>query len=363
MVVPYGVPEHPHPRKMAFDAGEYGIGCLANDLKLGCDCLGQIHYLVGYIQIPAAFVILIIIQPGSFIGQDGHAIKVERAICIHEEDNGLLWKHSDYRQGGRSHAVRSRRLVISMVCTLANYGVCPFPLYLHDSLSSLLEYMFYYYFYQDGSIELEIKLSGILSVYMLAPDEPNSPFATQVAPRISGQYHQHIFSIRIDPMIDGLKNSVVETDVLPLPDPTGSQHNWAGNAFTIEDKVIAVAKEGGRDYDLLKDRRWSIVNASRKHYSSGKHPGYALGYKGAVATLLAKSDAWVARRAGFAKKSLWVVKDVQGAAEPRIWPAGRYVPQTMSPPEESVEKWATGDESLENEDLVIFSTIGTQTPL
>lgn len=26
--------------------GEYGMGAMANDLSLGCDCLGKIHYLV-----------------------------------------------------------------------------------------------------------------------------------------------------------------------------------------------------------------------------------------------------------------------------------------------------------------------------
>ena len=46
MVVPYAAPEHPHPRKFAFDSGEYGMGTMANELTLGCDCLGQIHYLV-----------------------------------------------------------------------------------------------------------------------------------------------------------------------------------------------------------------------------------------------------------------------------------------------------------------------------
>lgn len=64
MVVPYAAPEFPHPRKFAFDtsvflpfvppirthqrhSGEYGMGTMANELELGCDCLGQIHYLVG----------------------------------------------------------------------------------------------------------------------------------------------------------------------------------------------------------------------------------------------------------------------------------------------------------------------------
>jgi len=160
-------------------------------------------------------------------------------------------------------------------------------------------------------------------------------------------------------MIDGLKNSVIETDVIPLPDAeTGSEENWAGNAFTVQEKTLKVAHEGGRDYDLEKDRRWSIVNTSHTHHASGKYPGYVLGYKGAVATLLAKKNSWVRRRAGFASKSLWVVKDVEGDAEGRMWPAGRYVPQTMDAPEDSVEKWASGEESIEDDDIVVFSTIG-----
>lgn len=47
---------------------------------------------------------------------------IKNVICIHEEDAGLLWKHTDFRVGGRSAAVRARRLVVQMICTLANYG-------------------------------------------------------------------------------------------------------------------------------------------------------------------------------------------------------------------------------------------------
>lgn len=33
-------------------SGEYGMGTMANDLTLGCDCLGQIHYLVSIPERP-----------------------------------------------------------------------------------------------------------------------------------------------------------------------------------------------------------------------------------------------------------------------------------------------------------------------
>ena len=45
MVVPYGDPGPMHGWKNAFDAGEWGLGRMANSLALGCDCLGEIRYL------------------------------------------------------------------------------------------------------------------------------------------------------------------------------------------------------------------------------------------------------------------------------------------------------------------------------
>lgn len=101
------------------------MGTMANDLTLGCDCVGTIHYLVStaFSAISDEHRFTDSGKPGAFIGHDGSAIIINRAVCIHEEDVGLLWKHTDYRPGGRSQAVRSRRLVISMCCTLANYGV------------------------------------------------------------------------------------------------------------------------------------------------------------------------------------------------------------------------------------------------
>lgn len=55
---------------------------------------------------------------------------IKKAVCMHEEDAGTLWKHTEYRTG-HSEVRRSRRLVLSFIATIANY-----------------EYGFYWYFYQ-----------------------------------------------------------------------------------------------------------------------------------------------------------------------------------------------------------------------
>jgi len=60
----------------------------------------------------------------------GEPMIIKKAVCMHEEDYGTLWKHTEYRTG-HSEVRRSRRLVLSFISTIANY-----------------EYGFYWYFYQ-----------------------------------------------------------------------------------------------------------------------------------------------------------------------------------------------------------------------
>jgi len=126
-------------------------------------------------------------------------------------------------------------------------------------------------------------------------------------------------------MVDGLLNSVVESDIVSSPYETGSPENFAGNAFTATREIISKAKEGARMYNAEADRRWTIVNEGRKHPASGKEVGYSIGgMKGASVKLMAKPDSWVAKRAVFATKDLWVVRN----EERREFPAGKYLPQT-----------------------------------
>ena len=220
------------------------------------------------------------------------------------------------------------------------------------------EYIWNYHFYQDGSIDFEIRLTGILSIYVAKDDEP-TPYGVKVAPNLNAQYHQHIFSIRIDPMIDGLRNSVVETDVIPLPNaPTTSAANHAGNAFLTQDTVIKT--ESGRAYDFDKERRWRIINSGKKHYSSGHAVGYTLGVKGGATPMMARPDSWVGRRASFLKNSVWVCRDIEAedSGTLRMWPAGKYVPQTRQEPKDSVGSWVEGEMGVEDQDILVYLTVG-----
>lgn len=288
---------------------------MANSLELGCDCKGAISYIDA--ELPT---------------HSGEAMNIKNAICIHEEDAGLSWKHTDYRTQ-KAHAVRGRKLVVSFVCTLANY-----------------EYGFYFNFYQDGNVELEVKLTGILNLYHLAEGEKPDPHGVQVAPRINAHYHQHIFSLRVDAMIDGLNNSLVQSDWALLDEPSGSAGNYYGNACVV--KKTTFKKAGFADYDNSTGRGWTITNSDRKHYSSGHDSGYKIMCSN-YGPLLAKPDSVVALRAPFATHSMWVVP----FADDKVYPAGQHVPQTHKAPEDSLVGWVVKGGNVENTDIVTYVTI------
>jgi len=54
------------------------------------------------------------------VGADGTAEKAPNVICLHEQDNGINWKHTNWRTG-RAVVTRRRELVVQFIVTLANY--------------------------------------------------------------------------------------------------------------------------------------------------------------------------------------------------------------------------------------------------
>ena len=325
MVVPYGNPEHPHHRKHAFDLGEYGGGYMTNSLALGCDCKGAIHYM-----------------DAAFVNKAGQAETIRNAICIHEEDAGILHKHSDFRDDSCT-VTRARKLVISHVFTAANY-----------------EYCVYWNLHLDGTVALEIKLTGILNTYAMGPDEPTNGWGTQVYPGVNAHNHQHLFCLRIDPNIDGPSNSIYQSDAVAGSAPVGSAENKYGNAFHALKTRLDTPVNAICDYEGATSRTWDIVKeppSSRKRFS-GAPAGYKLVSR-EVPSLLPKPGSLVWKRAGFARHALHVTpyKDHQ------FYPAGVHVPQTSGEPNPAntdLPAWieAARDESLVNKDVVVWHTFG-----
>jgi primary-amine oxidase len=312
MAVAYAEPGEDRNWVAFLDAGEYLLGRNANSLKLGCDCLGEIRYLDAVLS-----------------DDEGNPQPLPNAVCVHEEDYGLLWKHTDIFNAMAAESRRSRRLVVSYIATIGNY-----------------DYGFYWYFYQDGTIGFEAKSTGIVQTTAVPAGE-GSPYGTEVAPGLLAPYHQHLFCVRLDVAVDGPANTVEEVDVVPIP--TGPE-NPNGNAFTARATPITDSAEGGRVADPAVARRWRITNPGSAN-RMGQPVAYTLvPQSGPV--VLAQPDSAVARRMAYGTKHLWVTRH----RPERRYPAGDYPNQNTGGA--GLPEWTTGGESLENTELTVWHTFG-----
>jgi primary-amine oxidase len=316
MVVPYGSPDNGHFRKHVFDIGEYGIGKLANSLKLGCDCLGVIQYLDVHMNT-----------------MDGDLLTIEKAICIHEEDSGLLWKHWDFRTD-RAETRRGRKLVVSTICTVGNY-----------------EYAQYWYFHMNGSIEFEIKATGVINTVGCVPGQPGK-YGREVSPGVVGQIHQHIFCARLDMAIDGDENSVVECNTYLEPEGPANPY---GNCFFEEETVLKSESEAARRTNAATQRSWKVINPNRQNHT-GAPVGYRLDASNSVTPFI-RPNSLSGKRAGFVQNHVWVT-----AFDPEErYPSGEYM--NHSDGRGGITDFIKKDRPIENTDIVLWHVFGLHHPV
>ena len=151
MYIPYGDPAPTHRFKNVFDMGEYGVGWLRQPARRwAATASARSRYFDGVVN-----------------DQDGEPMVIPNAICMHEEDFGIGWKHTDFRTED-VEVRRLRRLVISTIATVGNY-----------------EYGYFWYLYTDGTIEYEVKLTGVDLDRRAAPGE-RPEHGTMLAPGLYG---------------------------------------------------------------------------------------------------------------------------------------------------------------------------------
>lgn len=323
MFVPYGDSRIPYPRKAAFDLGNDGAGVNANNLRLGCDCLGHIKYFDAWHNTNA-----------------GDPIKLPNVVCCHEIDDGILWKHTNFRTQNAVVA-RSRVLVLQTIITVSNY-----------------EYIFAFQFGQDASLHYEVRATGILSTNPIDVGD-KVPYGLVVAPGVMAPYHQHLFSLRIDPAIDGYKNSlaVEESHAMLLDDPT--IHNPIGVGYTTTSEIAPV--ETALDLDINKNRIFKIINEKVLNPVNGTPVGYKL-VPHPSQMLLAHPSSYHAKRAEFATHAVWVTR----YSDDELFAAGQHTMQSTGG--EGLASWirqrqeedgSDSKTSVRDEDIVIWHTFGT----
>ncbi|CZT10634.1 related to peroxisomal amine oxidase (copper-containing) [Rhynchosporium agropyri] len=310
MNIPYADPRHPFHKKAAFDLGDAGAGIMANNLQLGCDCLGSIYYL------------------SSVLNDDkGEPLNMPNCVCVHEQDAGIGWKHTNYRTG-RAAVVRNRELVLQSIITVSNY-----------------EYILAFQFNQAGELMYEVRATGILSTQPI--DEGISvPWGTVVHPGVLASHHQHIFSLRVDPMIDGPLNRLVFDEAHPMP---RSDFNPHGVGYTVNETPITTS--GGYDLDFDVNRTFKIQNAGVKNPINGKAVAYKI-MAPPFQKMLADKESFHHKRAEFADHNIYV----SSYAENELYAGGKYTNQSRGGT--GVRSFADRKDNVLDDDIVVWVQFG-----
>jgi primary-amine oxidase len=310
MVVPYRDPTPDHYRRTAFDIGEWGLGFMTTSLERGCDCLGEIAYLDAVLH-----------------DTRGEPYAIPSAICVHEEDDGVLWKHVDAQAGAEVR--RGRRLVVSFHVTVANY-----------------EYLVYWRFHQDGNIECEVRASGIMVTTHFAEGR-QPPYGALVDERTYAPHHQHFLVARLDLDVDGEANTVHATESEALPVGPENPH---GLALVQRDTPLLTEAEGRQDYDWHTQRAWKVVN-DRVRNRLGTPVGYKL-VPGACLPPMLDPGSPVLRRAEAIAHTLWVTPFDPAER----WPCGEFVVQSGE--DLGLPVWTAANRSIEDTDVVLWYVFG-----
>jgi primary-amine oxidase len=324
MFVPYADGRMPYARKAAFDLGNNGAGVSANNLKLGCDCLGHIKYFDGW-----------------HVTSGGDPLHIPNAVCCHEVDDGILWKHTNFRTGN-AVVTRARVLVLQTIITVSNY-----------------EYIFAFHLGQDASLHYEVRATGIVST---APIEVGDqvPYGTVVAPGVMAPYHQHLFSLRIDPAVAGHDNSLVVEESRPMPIDDPNVHNPFGVGYTTASQVVE--DEAGLDLDHSVNRAFKIVNESVVNPVTGGPVGYKLiPYYSQL--LLAHPSSYHAKRSEYGAHAVWVTR----YHDDEVFASGRHTMQSLGG--QGIASWIKNRQAqqqeqptstkVRNQDIVVWHTFGS----
>ena len=311
MVVPYGDPAQSWFFRGVFDEGEYGLGQMTFPLQPGADAPDNAVFFDAVLA-----------------GEKGEARRTERAVALYERDGGILWKHLDM-DTRHNESRRARDLVLSWIATVGNY-----------------DYGFNWIFHQDGTLEMDVMLTGIMQTKGVSGHEDHHSHL--VAKDVAAVHHQHFFNFRLDMDIDGAPgNSVIEMNTEAIP---AGAANPRGNAFTMKDQLLRTEMEARRQCSLASSRKWKILHPGVTN-ALGQPVGYML-VPGENAVPYADVNSSIRKRAGFLNAHLWVTPYNAGEMNA----AGYYINQSKGG--EGLPKWTEANRSIENQDIVLWYTMG-----
>jgi len=317
MFVPYMDPSQTWAYRAYMDIGEYGFGALASPLKPGSDCPANARFLDATIS-----------------DDHGKPLTIKNVICVFERDTGEpLWRH--YEVFTESHESRPNvELVVRMAPEVGNY-----------------DYLLDFAFNRRGEIEVRVGAYGIdatkavaAKTMMDATAKQDTAYGTLIAPQLVGTNHDHFMSFRVDLDVDGQNNRMVVDKFVPR---NVSNNPLRRSLWDVERSVVDI--EGA--FEPMHESAWYRFESENRRNAMANPTSFQLAPGHSDISILAEDEPQQ-QRAAFSGASFWVTRYNPG----ETFAAGMYPNQ--NPNIEGLPKFVGDRQSIRNEDLVLWYTLG-----
>lgn len=172
-------------------------------------------------------------------------------------------------------------------------------------------------------------------------------YGTLIAPNLVGVFHDHFFSLRFDMDVDGRENLFVRDRIVRTRLPEGEPRR---SLWTVHSEPVRTERAAQLDIDLEAPEQWRVQSSTAKN-AMGNPTGYVV-VPSANAYSQLSADDYPQRRAGFARRHLWVTP--YDPAE--LFAAGDYPNQSRG--EGGLPTWTARNRSIDGTDLVLWYTLG-----
>lgn len=320
VIVMYGG-HSPVSRIMNYADGAGMFGTRYRGLLPGVDCPAQAQFVDTYLYTSN--------ELGGRI--------FENAFCVFElNTHSLLRRHRAYgRSGALYGGLEAMALIIRSIISVLNY-----------------DYVFDFMFYQNGAIETKVSMTGYLGTTFFTPEEV--PYATHVHKNVAAALHNHLFHFKADIDIKGTKNRYetldIKTRLEKNPWVEGVENHQAYVERNLKESELSAV------YNYNFDTPKVHVFSNHDHISDLGNPrGYRIEIQKMSKQLLPEGY-------GFENSVSWsryqmAVTKYQPEEERSSSP---FTMWDSKDPVVRFQNYLDDDDSLVDQDLVSWITLGTQ---
>ncbi|KAI7803320.1 retina-specific copper amine oxidase [Triplophysa rosa] len=293
-----------------------GIGRFAHELVRGIDCPHHATYVDTYRYIDRNVT-----------------LRSRNSICVFEHDMGRpLRRHfSDFFHNGFGGMANSA-LIFRTITAIGNY-----------------DYIWDFIFYQSGSVEARVHATGyISSSYKI---DGSLEYGHQVAENVLGNIHTHFINFKVDLDILGVKNVFQTKDMVFKEVALPWMPSHKAKIPQLVEHQIMTEKEAAMKYNTKTPRYLHI--ASNRTNRWGHQRSYRLQVFSFAGDHLPESEpeeksmSWARYKVAITKH-----KDEEQTS------SSLYSQNYMWAPFVDFSKYIEDNESINNEDLVAWVTVG-----